>query len=88
MGYFSNGTQGMIYEERVCAHCAHRDGPNGDTGCAVMLAHMLYNYDECNNDKSILDILIPRTKDGLGNERCTMFVDRTLYDKLEAMTQD
>lgn len=38
-----------------------------------MLAHMLYNYDECNNEKSILHLLIPRTEDGLGNQECKMF---------------
>jgi len=32
------------------------------------LAHLLHNYDECNNDKSILVLLIPRSENGLGNE--------------------
>ena len=27
-----------------------------------------------NDDSSILHLLIPRSKDGLGNEQCTMFV--------------
>jgi len=72
MGYFSNGTEGMDYEARYCDRCLHQENPDG-TGCAVWLAHLLYNYDDCNNPKSILHILIPRTKDGIGNEQCSMF---------------
>jgi len=49
------------------------DGPPDGPGCTVWLAHELHNYEECNNENSILHLLIPRTKDGLGNEQCTMF---------------
>lgn len=73
MGYFPNGTAGEMYEAQYCCHCIHQNGPDGESGCAIWLAHLLYNYDECNNDKSILHILIPKTKDGLGNERCMLF---------------
>ena len=69
MGYFSNGTEGMAYEEMYCRRCIHEEN-----GCAVMLAHFLHNYDECNNPESILHMLIPR-KNG-HNERCTMFWDK------------
>jgi hypothetical protein len=50
-------------------------GPEEGPGCPVWLAHLLYNYDECNKDESILHLLIPRTPDGLGNEQCSMFVE-------------
>ena len=76
MGYFSNGTEGEMYEEQYCNRCIHQNGPDGESGCAVMLAHLLWNYDECNNDASILDTLIPRSPDGVGNEKCTMFWDK------------
>ena len=66
MGYFSNGTEGMLYEEEYCQKCAHYDG------CAVWAAHYLHNYRECNNKESILDILIPRN--GTENEKCRMFI--------------
>jgi hypothetical protein len=80
MGYFANGTENMMYEERYCAKCIH-DGE--ESGCAVMLAHMLFNYEECNNPESILHLLIPRSDDGLGNERCRMFADKVRFqDKL------
>lgn len=74
MAYFSNGTEGMIYEEQWCSRCSHY-GEDG-CGCAVLEAHMLHNYDECNNEGSILHMLIPRSKDGLSNERCRMLIDK------------
>lgn len=67
MGYFSNGNEGMDYEARYCDHCVH----NGK--CTVWLLHNLHNYKECNNNDSMLHTLIPRSKDGIGNEKCTMF---------------
>lgn len=73
MGYFPNGTAGMIYEEQYCNHCIHEGPPDGP-GCAVMLAHLLHNYEECNKPESILHILIPIAKDGLDNEQCKLFV--------------
>lgn len=76
MGYFSNGTEGQSYEAQYCNRCAH-EGPEDGPGCAVLLAHLLYNYDECNNENSILHILIPRSEDGLSNEECQMFIRKS-----------
>ena len=73
MAYFSNGTEGMAYEEQWCSRCVHY-GDDG-CGCAVLNAHAICNYNECNNEQSILHMLIPRTKNRLGNERCRMFVE-------------
>lgn len=67
MGYFSNGTEGEMYEEEFCSQCAHGDN------CAVLLLHMIYNYDECNNKESFLHVLIPRDENG-NNMPCTMFI--------------
>lgn len=67
MGYFPNGTSAEIYEEKYCSRCVHVEG------CAVMLAHLLHNYDECNNDGSILHILIPH--DDTSNKKCSMFYE-------------
>lgn len=72
MGYFSNGTEGMAYEAHYCDKCIHRGSETG--GCGVWLAHMLRNYDDCNDENSILHLLIPRNKEGW-NEQCTMFVE-------------
>ena len=75
MGYFSNGTEGDMYEQEYCYQCIH------DENCAVWEAHLIYNYDECNNEKSILHTLIPRK--GAYNEKCNMF-----YPKLRLKIKD
>lgn len=76
MAYFSNGTEGASYEEQYCSRCVHRNGPDGTTGCAVWLAHILHSYDLCNKDedpgKQILDLLIPMSERGFA-EQCSMF---------------
>ncbi len=75
MGYFSNGTEGDMFEAKWCARCVHGDNHRGDDkGCPVMLTHVLFSYEECNSDsnaKRMLDILIPR--EGAWNEQCAMF---------------
>lgn len=67
MGQFSNGTEGMMYEDHFCARCVHEDG------CPVWGAHLLHNSEQYDNPqvKSILDMLIPR-QDG-HNMECAMF---------------
>jgi hypothetical protein len=78
MGYFPNGTSGEIYYEEWCSRCLHNGEP--DTLCPVWSAHLIRNYDECNNKDSILHMLIPR--DGIGNSKCRMFVDKGLLSNL------
>lgn len=73
MAYFSNGTEGAIYEEHYCSRCQHYRGMDG---CPILSAHMLYNYRDCNDETSILHILIPRSKDKLSNEQCAMFIEK------------
>jgi len=76
MGYFSNGTEGECYEAAYCDRCIHQDGPDGESGCAIWLAHLMHNYDECNKPDSILHLLIPLSKNGHGNEQCLLFHER------------
>lgn len=66
-----------MYEAEYCDHCVHQPEAPDDGGCPILLLHGLYNYDECNNDDSMLHVLIPRTEDGIGNKQCTMFIRRT-----------
>jgi len=73
--YFSNGTEGMDYEAQYCARCVHQPENPDDGGCPVLLAHMLYNYRDCNDTDSILHLLIPRKPDGR-NDQCAMFYER------------
>ena len=70
MAYFSNGEEGRWYQEEYCSRCVHDQKQD----CAVWLAHLIHNYGENNKDDSILHLLIPRSKDGLGNEQCKMFI--------------
>jgi hypothetical protein len=71
MGYFSNGSEGAIYEETFCKRCVHF-GPEEGPGCVIWMAHLLHNYDECNKDDSILHLLIPRK--GIENGKCNLFL--------------
>ncbi len=71
MGYFPNGTSGMMYEEEYCNRCVHQEKP-----CAVWNLHMNHNYEECNKKESYLHYLIPRDKDGF-NKKCTMFIPKS-----------
>lgn len=82
MGYFSNGTEGEMYESAYCDRCVHQ-GPEDGPGCAVWFAHLIHNYDECNNKDSILHMLIPletmEFDDGIKqqvNGECLMFIEQ------------
>ncbi len=78
MGYFSNGNEGEAYQEAYCNHCVHdqkfQQTLDADDGCAVWLAHVIHMSDSVNKPDNLLDLLIPRTPDGLGNEQCRMFL--------------
>lgn len=82
MAYFSNGTEGMMYQEDWCDRCIHA----GD--CPIWDAHMLHNYRDCNDPESILHMLIPRSADKLGNDQCRMFIEANasgdLFDEVSA----
>lgn len=69
MGYFPNGTAGSEYESKVCSKCRHQKPDDG--GCPIWLAHLLFNYKD--GAQEVLDVLIPRSEEGLGNKTCTMF---------------
>ena len=70
MAYFANGTEGQMYEEEYCERCIHGDG------CSVWMLHLMLNYDQHDEPKiaEMLNTLIPRKENGLGNEQCSMFV--------------
>lgn len=80
MGYFSNACEGDGYEAQWCNKCEHQGRGDDDAGCPVMLAHILYAYELCNEKehpgKVMLDLMIPPNKSGLGNAKCTMFKPR------------
>jgi len=74
MGYFSNGTEGDLYEEKWCKRCVHYPQTEYDECCMVWFAHLICNYDECNDEDSVLHMLIPR--EGIRNLECKMFIPR------------
>lgn len=63
MAYFSNGSEGMCFDEQ-CSICKYGDRP-----CPIANVQFMYNYDACNNKvvTKILDELVKQ--DG----RCMMF---------------
>ena len=79
MGYFSNGTQGICYEEKYCCDCVHYDA------CRVWLLHLDYNYGQFKEEnkeiKKILDMFIPQI--GLGNGKCTMYYKPKKNEKVD-----
>jgi hypothetical protein len=84
MGYFPNGTAGMAYQERWCVHCKnYRDRNDGrGTGCPVWDIHLALGYHDGAEVRYALDILIPRSKDGLSNKECEVF--QPLHPQAEA----
>lgn len=69
MAYFSNGTEGIDYQEKYCRLCIH----DIDSQCPVIMLHLLWNYEAVNDKvKSLaLNTLIP--VDGIENKQCKMF---------------
>lgn len=79
MAYFSSGTEGIDYIDRVCSRCRNFGDDKYQGRCAVWDCHSLF---QCERDSSardggpvgrVLDALIPRSPDGLSNLQCLMF---------------
>ena len=68
-----------MYEAEHCSQCLHA---TDEAGCAVMMAHRLKNYDECNNEDSILHMLIPKDDKGFP-QICRMFVNKNAIKEAE-----
>ena len=75
MGYFSNGSEGEAFQSRLCVKCVHHNNDPDDDACPVWMAHLMFNYDQHNNEAvgHILDVLMPRN--GIRND-CAMFISR------------
>lgn len=77
MGYFSNGTEGLMYQEHYCFHCAFWNDDEGGMGCPVWLLHELHVGDK--QWQPTLDKLIPMVDSGHGftvSGECETFVAR------------
>jgi len=71
MAHFSNGTQGALYEERVCYKCKHYPEDDINDCCPVWMAHLMNIPCEVYEVGLILDDLIPM-KNGKP-QQCRMF---------------
>jgi len=72
MGYFSNGSEGALYEHAHCSACIHyAEAPDV---CPVWWVHLAYVTDanrcEDKTAQMILDELIPI--EGVWNQECKM----------------
>ncbi len=86
MAYFSNGTEGLDYQEQFCFRCEHY--PDDETkDCPIWSAHFFHNSDRHTNEAvgSILDMLIPMVDhtftDGLTLQvagQCSFFTRKQL----------
>lgn len=76
MAYFSNGSEGSAYEAKYCENCIHwvAEIEGEHKSCPVWDIHALYNYGRSEGKDEVMDSLIPRSKDKLSNEQCTMFI--------------
>ena len=75
MAYFSNGTEGMLYNEEYCLKCINWDY-NEETGgsCPIWDTHLLFEGEEV---QSLLDFLIPQGTFNDKNEYC--FSECSMY---------
>ena len=81
MGYFANGTEGMVYMNKYCCRCIHYGDWVEKEGCPVWGLHLDYNDQECNKEHSFLHSLIPLSEDGIYNEKCRMFIKESPNDQ-------
>jgi hypothetical protein len=81
MGYFSNGEEGMAYQDTYCMNCRNWQDHADDRGegCPVWDLHYLWNYEATGKNKQTdkemaLSMFIPR--DGIWNSQCAMFLKK------------
>lgn len=67
MAQFSNGTEGMSYEETWCRRCVH------DGKCAIIAAHQIYRHK--GEVGEVLDMMIPVDDKGY-NQECRLFLEK------------
>jgi hypothetical protein len=75
MAYFSNGTEGIEWEQHWCTSCVNYrlvDSLNdGIRYCPILEAHFLWNGKK--EMKELLDLLIPRNENGRPS-KCSMWL--------------
>lgn len=85
MAYFSNGTEGDMYEAEYCGKC-HWQPEEEPYECQIMFLHALFNYDQCGKDdrakdlKTCLDALIPTDENGFA-DKCNFFLEKARHEQ-------
>lgn len=69
MGHFSNGSEGMSYEERYCGNCANMET------CHILNLHAVHNYTKNYVKRMMLNEFIPVNEKG-ENLKCRMFLSK------------
>jgi len=84
MAHFSNGTEGLAYEEQWCFKCQHGQA---EEGCVVWNAHFYFCQELCNEagapGRHILDMLIP-VDTARWPQKCSMFIKNISKDKMRS----
>jgi hypothetical protein len=83
MAKFSNGTEGLNYQNAYCWQCAHW---SDERGCPCWSAHELWNSDEINKTDSILHKMIPVV--GIINGKCFCFNPVAKHDTASVMADE
>lgn len=83
MAKFSNGTEGMMYNEQFCEQCINWEiDPETDTpGCPIWDVHLLFDYEDNSLHNSLLDFLIPQSEFNIKQELC--FSECKMFKTLE-----
>ena len=66
------------YVELYCSRCL-----NYNKNCSILAVHLDYNNANCDYVQGILEMLIPTEYNGTknGNLKCSMFLNRILYEE-------
>lgn len=92
MAYFSNGTEGMMYEEKYCSNCINYreyDALGGLKSCPIFDLHYEYSYEQNKRTKvgkvlvNILETLIPTKKDSPFPDECSMFLQAPPSEEID-----
>jgi len=75
MAHFSNGTEGLGYQEEWCFKCQH----DINLDCVIWLLHLMYVGDKDGDVLDMLNTLIP-VKD-MEPQQCSMFIEKPDPDK-------
>jgi len=93
MGYFSNGTEHMMYDDQYCSKCHFQPDYEAEKDCPILAIHSMFNYDQHNEDdrgkelKWILDLFIPIRENGF-SDQCHFFIEKRVHEQTTLFTNE